>query len=455
MPHPDVRISVRDFGPIVEADVDLRPLTVFVGPSNTGKTYLATLIYALHKASDGFARMLPGAGFITQRLRAIDAGTAERFIEDARKKLLKPDRPFTWRDIPEPVRDGLRDMLASVANDLQTDLARCFDIENCSELVRSEGSGDRLRISLDRREAERRLWHVNLNISKLNGVEGGDGDIDDDLVLVEAETPQAARRDLVSARRRDSGALFGDLIERAGWAGKAPQARHLPAARGGILETYRVIASSLVRRSTRVGLKRAAELPTLSGITVDFMDCLMLYEEGKAGRQETRDLADALEQDPLGGEIRVRRPFPDGLPEFVYRPRGTTLDIGSGRASSMVNEIAPVVLFLRGILDPGDTLIVEELEAHLHPAAQTRMAVALAGLVRAGVRVVVTTHSDWLLKELGKSDATGRARQGRCRFDGGSGDTELAGARRGWCVAVQPAEGSIGFDREGTQIRSC
>ena len=38
-PKPDpanYRLSVKDFGPIVEADVDFRPLTVFVGPSNTG-----------------------------------------------------------------------------------------------------------------------------------------------------------------------------------------------------------------------------------------------------------------------------------------------------------------------------------------------------------------------------------------------------------------------------------
>ena len=67
----------------------------------------------------------------------------------------------------------------------------------------------------------------------------------------------------------------------------------------------------------------------------------------------------------------------------------------------MVTELTPVVLVLRGGLEPGDTLIIDEIEAHLHPAAQTQMATLLARLVRAGVRVVVTTHSDWLLKELG------------------------------------------------------
>ena len=45
---PNVEFAVKNFGPIAEARINLCPLTVFVGPSNTGKTYFSTLIYALH-----------------------------------------------------------------------------------------------------------------------------------------------------------------------------------------------------------------------------------------------------------------------------------------------------------------------------------------------------------------------------------------------------------------------
>ena len=45
----DAYINVKNFGPIEKAEIDLRPLTVFVGESNTGKTYLAALIYALYQ----------------------------------------------------------------------------------------------------------------------------------------------------------------------------------------------------------------------------------------------------------------------------------------------------------------------------------------------------------------------------------------------------------------------
>ena len=66
----------------------------------------------------------------------------------------------------------------------------------------------------------------------------------------------------------------------------------------------------------------------------------------------------------------------------------------------MVTGLAPLVLFLRGIVKRGDTLIIEEPESHLHPGAQTQVAITLAQLVRAGVRVIITTHSEWILEQI-------------------------------------------------------
>lgn len=45
--HTNVEIDVKNFGPITDAKIDLCPLAVFVGPSNTRRTCFATLVYAL------------------------------------------------------------------------------------------------------------------------------------------------------------------------------------------------------------------------------------------------------------------------------------------------------------------------------------------------------------------------------------------------------------------------
>ena len=393
MPHPDTTIDVRDFGPLTHAAIDLRPLTVFVGPSNAGKTYLATLISALHRACDGFPRIPPRGLFITERVPDVQDATGV-----TREHLLTPGRPITCSDLPNTVRDRFRDIIDSVAVDLAEEIKRLFDVEDCAELVRSTAPHRQLCVSLRLREGEQDLWRVTMGVSpRGETAEGVIGDV----VLVRADATDAERRALAGRSRQEPAALFEHLLDHAARAGAPPRVHHLPATRSGILRSHRIIASSLVERLSRTGSRRDAELRTLSGVTTDFIRGLILYDERTTLDAMIRGLADELERDPLHGEVRARRPVPAGNPEFIYRPQGSTEDIRLSRASSMVTELAPVVLLLRGGIEPGDTLIVDEIEAHLHPAAQTRMAALLARLVRAGVRIVITTHSDWLLRELG------------------------------------------------------
>lgn len=179
------------------------------------------------------------------------------------------------------------------------------------------------------------------------------------------------------------------------------------------MQSHRVIVSSLVKRTTRVGLEQFPEIPTLSGVIAEFMQQIILYDENRSPEMQMKlfddeemsenqvsHLANALELEILAGEVRVK-PTASGYPDFRYLPQGTNEEFRLSQTSSMVSELAPLVLYLRSLVQPGDTLIIEEPEAHLHPGAQADMAVILARLVRAGVRVIITTHSDWLLQEIG------------------------------------------------------
>ena len=53
-------ISVKDLGPLTKGTVELKPLTIFVGPSNTGKSYMAAAIWAVVRAFGWDDRPLPG-----------------------------------------------------------------------------------------------------------------------------------------------------------------------------------------------------------------------------------------------------------------------------------------------------------------------------------------------------------------------------------------------------------
>lgn len=166
------------------------------------------------------------------------------------------------------------------------------------------------------------------------------------------------------------------------------------------METRGVITSSLVDLVTPGGLERFPESATLSGMIADFLKQIINYDERRVPSDEMSEVAKFLEDKVLRGEIEVKRNAAGSL-EFRYQPQKAEQTLRMNRSSSMVSELAPLVLFLRGIVQLGDTLIIEEPEAHLHPAAQTKVAVTLARLVRAGVRIIITTHSDWLLEQIG------------------------------------------------------
>ncbi|MCY4444934.1 MAG: AAA family ATPase, partial [Rhodobacteraceae bacterium] len=51
-------------------------------------------------------------------------------------------------------------------------------------------------------------------------------------------------------------------------------------------------------------------------------------------------------------------------------------------------------------IKPGMLLIIEEPESHLHPAMQVKLTNQIAKLVNEGIRVVVTTHSEWVIEAL-------------------------------------------------------
>ena len=396
---PDVQISVQNFGPIARADIDLRPLTVFVGESNTGKTYLAALIYALHQNFEGFSRFpreyqnFADLDFryrypLRHRNPEMQAELDEE-MRDILEKLNAPGRPFKVSDLPRQLRAVLQRSLED-AESLGAQVKRCFDLESVSELIRSTSGSphNEMAITLEVREDKQTFWTFDVrNSGSGTTIKGHVGE---NLVLL---SPQ----DLAGREILDFGE-FVRLLRVSRW--EISDASYLPAARSGIMQSHRVIARSLVKSATRVGVDRFREIPTFSGMIADFLEQIIGYEDRNGDWDEMTSIANLLEMEVLRGKIEVKRAMAEGYPEFLYRPKDTARPLRMSQSSSMVSELAPLVLFLRGIVRPGDLLIIEEPESHLHPGAQTAVALTLARLVRVGVRVVVTTHSSWFLQQI-------------------------------------------------------
>ena len=178
-------------------------------------------------------------------------------------------------------------------------------------------------------------------------------------------------------------------------------AYYLPANRAGVMQSHRVLVGTLLQGATTAGWRSSTRVPLLSGVLADFLDQLIAVSDGLGTQgDKEEELALAVEKNVLQGTIGVESEAL-GYPIFTYQPKNWKRAMPLLRASSMVSELAPVVLYLRHWVQRGDTFIIEEPEAHLHPTMQATFARELARLVRAGIRIVIATHSELLLEQIG------------------------------------------------------
>lgn len=180
------------------------------------------------------------------------------------------------------------------------------------------------------------------------------------------------------------------------FSGMPEVSHYLPAPRSGILNAYKAISSETIRSmSGAAGTgPRARALP---GTIVDFMGSLI---EMADSRGVFFGLGREIEKTILRGSVDLQKRSNAVPPEVTFTYRGHNMP--SSSASSSVSELAPLILYLKHAVRPSELLVVEEPEAHLHPAGQAALAKFIVRMVRTGLRVLVTTHSEIMLEEFSK-----------------------------------------------------
>ena len=99
--------------------------------------------------------------------------------------------------------------------------------------------------------------------------------------------------------------------------------------------------------------------------------------------------------DIIGGEYTITQ-----NDQLYYIPKGTRLKLTMVESSSAVRSLLDLSFYLNCIAEKGDLLMIDEPELSLHPENQRRIARLFARLVNLGVKVFITTHSDYIVKEL-------------------------------------------------------
>ena len=408
-----LELEVADFGPIGRARVELRPLTVFLGPSNTGKSVLAILCYALHRffsdhpdgrygswADGGTGGETP----VGADRRDADLAEVRGWLERVLSEWLPEKRNAPSVPLPPAAARLVRSALGGPSDRgkrLDDEIARCFGVARAGKLVRR---GTRRGAVTLRYQPPAGLRDASIE-HHLEVKEDGTSPLRS---VLPAEMPLSLDLNRVLpveiSRRVDSAGWdhehLMDALVRAtapGLVGPAGRrACYLPAARSGLMGAHRAILASLVRGASHSA--RAPD-PTLTGTAADFLEMLIRLPDEASPDPWGPEQAANLESSVLGGAVGFRRAANENA-AFWWRPAGWKDDLPLARASSMVSELTSVVLWLRHEARRDDVLIIEEPEAQLHPERQVSLLRGLAQLIQGGLRVIVTTHSEWVLETL-------------------------------------------------------
>jgi predicted ATPase len=323
-------IYVKNFGPIYEANIPIRNFTILMGPNNSGKSFLASLCILL-------ARFIQQTSILLVMMDTIDV----QKIAEARK-------------VFEYVVDGA--------------LSEIFTVSSPSELVNWTAHEAEIAFT----------FHTGTEEMPLKFIITRDGSvsvIDRSLIFLEG----FIKRLLPSY-----------------------EVVYVPAERAGIMRTYRQLLRLHLETSWPSML--SSMLPSLReefrkryekligkmiappGLVKIFLDEFLSIDTSRSPTMIESALY--FLESAIGGKISMKEDL-----SITYTERQSGLEIPLERTSSSISEIAGIYLLTK-LLSKDKLFIVEEPESHLHPQGQMWIARYFGQLVRNGVKVLITTHSD-------------------------------------------------------------
>jgi predicted ATP-binding protein involved in virulence len=377
-----MKFQFEQLGPLYKGEVELADLTIICGENNTGKTYITNSLYALLSSwqqllawdlSENDMLKLQSEGFIGIDLQkeivdnwaVILQNTMDRLAENLHDFLATP---------PERFKDTKLSLLMPITDDW---ISRDFEVG----LNSSQGKS---LVSI-KKQAKNNIAEIALVVEsgdELPPIHSLARFIREQLLemVLEETFPNVF---IASAERTGSAIFRGELN-----FSKNKLVNMLTEMENGkkAVVNFSTLLK-LMKRTYALSIEHNVEF--ISNIIPD-LEQLGISDVVKGSPELLKKLSTCA-----GGTYKASK---EGIIHFT--PKGTALKMGLGEASSSVRSLMVLWFWLNHKAKPGDLLMIDEPELNLHPANQRRLAQFLAALVNAGVKVFLTTHSDYIIREL-------------------------------------------------------
>ena len=439
--HAGIPVTVRNLGPVVRADLQLKPLTIFAGPNGTGKTFVCK---ALHSAigamianpggelfdkydrrirffANALKQEMPTAAVhssdffaeLEDRLDSVKRRASSVFFEDDSAEQSIADLceecnnilAFYQKKRQTLVKTAISALAQERSASSQADKSRSRGIH-----IPPEGDSPGIYISEEDlrgasiRRYAKELWQA---ISALAKVEW-----DDKFMTIKEGAGNAFHNRIAVNFQIAPHNVLGALKDAPARIDIAnakftltPEEGEIEFSRRGVRAMQKWSRALFLDSPAYWKLKSALENMRMSasqrreldGVPQYFYDIAVLLRKNLIDSDfpEMREELEKLEK-VIGGKIVVD----SNTNTLRFRDKRGREYSMHATAGGIVN-LGVLSLFIeRGIVSKNTIVFVDEPESNLHPEWQAKMAEALYELARSGANVVFATHSIDILKRM-------------------------------------------------------
>ncbi len=405
-----MKITIHNLGPIHFCQFDTATnLQIVLGKNSVGKSYALTFVYIVLKA------LLAVPESLASHTR-IDAEIEQYLLERQLKRLI-PYKEYERKNVTEVMGGLFQPLFDSVLSErLLEPIASSFSVVSAlsnrfsPEPFKVEIETGRCRIDLGIDEERVCVTSVACGTywSKRMRTYRSPEEKDSGRILY-VNSDHSHTRTLVV---NEATYLLRQVAKEL--SADVSGIHYLPAIRSGLYQALSGLGPIVAQLSkSRSFVTREISLPYLTTPQNDYFLTMsgMDAKDSQTAYPQLLGIAKAIEEDIAGGRVDLDI----DSNRLMFTPSTTSLRLDLGATSSMVSQIAPLVVYCRYVLgktqlhsasrpagasSPRAMIIIEEPEAHLHPQAQVQLVEQLAALSRIGIKVVLTSHSDYLFNKV-------------------------------------------------------
>lgn len=339
-----MKLRISNLGVINTMEIDMsKPFILFAGDNGTGKTYAATFLYSLIL---DLRKMLLNKNFHFENTELLISKRLKNGIEGEIKA------------------DGLYDLLFDYLKHRQKTVVDSMNLNINTNSFKCE-------ILTTKEEWRKELWEKSVSVGS-------------NYIVKRANSFEYKLR----WKKEDHLPFMQPLLVMSLYFDGIVGAQMFTAERSGIYTFNKELSVGRLRNPEE-RLNARYPKPIADGLA-DAADVV----NQRRKESDYLEFADEIEKIILRGNLKVSE---DG--EILYHVSNNT-DLGYNESSSAVKTLAPLVFYLRHTAGQFNILFVDEPELNLHPKNQILLAKIFVKMINAGLRLVISTHSDYIIREI-------------------------------------------------------